>query len=396
MRWLAAAQIMSMVAVGPQAASAPKADTSAPPAIVEKCRADLVKRLGVEAGEIKVVSSEPVTWPSSALGLPKPGVAYTTAMVPGWRVVLSASGSRQLYTTSSSTVQYAGPAQLWENSLLYLKPIANEPNHNCYLMQSSLLGTGAVRLLTGVHEVYPQSDGSIMAMRRTSRSGFDLLYLAPGATDNATKVHKAFAFGAATVNSATGMWAAFIRRGLGSTWCVGFGSVRQFGDAKYITLPDDVQPQAIAWTDKGLFLRVREGDRARVYCTSPGDANAAVKPVHPLSFPGAMDMVLSRSETLVARQVEGATTPTVEVVVGRFTGEEIPVARIPGMVMEDCQVVGEHFLFIWGRNGDNDAAATVDLYAHSAISVDVPGASWFRVLPKAPRVTPLSAKTRTR
>lgn len=52
--------------------------------------ADLAHR-GVE-GTPELVSAEAVTWPNGALGCPKPGMAYTQAMVEGARVVVSVEG----------------------------------------------------------------------------------------------------------------------------------------------------------------------------------------------------------------------------------------------------------------------------------------------------------------
>jgi hypothetical protein len=44
---------------------------------------DLASRLGIVPDEVKVSASRPVTWRSGALGCPKPGFAYTDALVPG-------------------------------------------------------------------------------------------------------------------------------------------------------------------------------------------------------------------------------------------------------------------------------------------------------------------------
>ena len=46
-------------------------------------RQDLASRLDIEPDDVEVSISRPVTWRSGALGCPRPGVAYTDALVPG-------------------------------------------------------------------------------------------------------------------------------------------------------------------------------------------------------------------------------------------------------------------------------------------------------------------------
>ncbi len=53
--------------------------------------ADLARR-GVE-GEPQLVSAEAVQWTNGALGCPKPGMAYTQAIVDGMRVVVTVEGT---------------------------------------------------------------------------------------------------------------------------------------------------------------------------------------------------------------------------------------------------------------------------------------------------------------
>ncbi|TCO32396.1 hypothetical protein EV652_1042 [Kribbella steppae] len=64
---------------------------------VEQAKADLAKRLGVEAAQVTVVSSSEVTWPDGSLGCPEPGMNYTQALVPGSRIILEAAGKQYHY-----------------------------------------------------------------------------------------------------------------------------------------------------------------------------------------------------------------------------------------------------------------------------------------------------------
>ena len=47
---------------------------------------------GVSPGDLVVVAAEAVTWSDGSLGCPEPGMGYTQALVPGYRVVIDAGG----------------------------------------------------------------------------------------------------------------------------------------------------------------------------------------------------------------------------------------------------------------------------------------------------------------
>ena len=51
---------------------------------------DATRRTGLDASTLKVVSSEAVTWPDGGLGCPEPGMLYTMALVPGYRIRIQA------------------------------------------------------------------------------------------------------------------------------------------------------------------------------------------------------------------------------------------------------------------------------------------------------------------
>lgn len=58
---------------------------------------DLARRASVKPDAITVVSATEQQWPDGALGCPQPGQMYTQMIVPGYRVVLQASGNRYSY-----------------------------------------------------------------------------------------------------------------------------------------------------------------------------------------------------------------------------------------------------------------------------------------------------------
>ena len=58
---------------------------------------DLAASLGVDAGEVEVVSVEEVTWRDGSMGCPRPGMMYPQVLTNGTRVVLEYDGKRYEY-----------------------------------------------------------------------------------------------------------------------------------------------------------------------------------------------------------------------------------------------------------------------------------------------------------
>ena len=58
---------------------------------------DAASRTGVPGAALVVERAEAVTWPDGALGCGKPGVMYTQAPVPGYRIVVRAGDERLSY-----------------------------------------------------------------------------------------------------------------------------------------------------------------------------------------------------------------------------------------------------------------------------------------------------------
>ncbi len=65
---------------------------------IAAAQADLLKRQpSFKAGDISVQSAEAVTWNDGSLGCAQPGMMYTMALVPGYRIVLEAGGATYSY-----------------------------------------------------------------------------------------------------------------------------------------------------------------------------------------------------------------------------------------------------------------------------------------------------------
>ena len=57
---------------------------------VQVAMADAARRSGLAVSAIKLASAERVTWPDGSLGCPQPGMLYTQALVPGYRIRIQA------------------------------------------------------------------------------------------------------------------------------------------------------------------------------------------------------------------------------------------------------------------------------------------------------------------
>ncbi|MCM2311607.1 MAG: hypothetical protein NDI84_09395 [Steroidobacteraceae bacterium] len=63
--------------------------------VTEAVLVDAAKRTGMERASLTVESAEAVTWADGSLGCPQPGMSYTMALVPGYRIKVRA-GERVL------------------------------------------------------------------------------------------------------------------------------------------------------------------------------------------------------------------------------------------------------------------------------------------------------------
>jgi hypothetical protein len=64
---------------------------------VDAAVADLAAAAGVDARDVEVVTAQQVTWSDGSLGCPEPGMMYTQALVPGYRIVLAVGGDEVAY-----------------------------------------------------------------------------------------------------------------------------------------------------------------------------------------------------------------------------------------------------------------------------------------------------------
>jgi hypothetical protein len=72
--------------------------------------ADAASRTGLEQTTLIVQSAEEVTWADGSLGCPAPGMSYTMALVPGYRIKVRAGGQVLDYHASRRGDFFVCPA----------------------------------------------------------------------------------------------------------------------------------------------------------------------------------------------------------------------------------------------------------------------------------------------
>lgn len=71
--------------------------SSLPASITDPILADAATRLGVNAGDLIVITGEAVTFADGGLGCPLPDMAYTQVPVDGYKVVIQVAGKQLDY-----------------------------------------------------------------------------------------------------------------------------------------------------------------------------------------------------------------------------------------------------------------------------------------------------------
>jgi hypothetical protein len=69
--------------------------------LVRLAKQDLAQRLAIPGEKINLLAVNPVTWPDSSLGVPKPGVMVTPVLTPGFQILFEALGRKYYYHTNN-------------------------------------------------------------------------------------------------------------------------------------------------------------------------------------------------------------------------------------------------------------------------------------------------------
>ena len=88
-------------------------DSDLPPVAAVKAREALAARLGLDLSAVEIISQEQAEWSDSCLGLGGPAESCLQAIVPGWRVELSAEGETYIARTDElgEVVRFEGMEQ---------------------------------------------------------------------------------------------------------------------------------------------------------------------------------------------------------------------------------------------------------------------------------------------
>ncbi len=79
-------------------------------AIAAAVRADAAQMLQLADAATLSVAVESVTWSDGSLGCPQPGMMYTQALVPGWRVIVGDGRTSLRYHASANGAWVRCPA----------------------------------------------------------------------------------------------------------------------------------------------------------------------------------------------------------------------------------------------------------------------------------------------
>jgi hypothetical protein len=84
-----------------QPAGDPVATASMPLSVRRAVVADAARRFQVAESAVVLAHAEQVTWSDGSLGCPQPGMSYTQALVPGYRVTATTAAGQMLYHTDT-------------------------------------------------------------------------------------------------------------------------------------------------------------------------------------------------------------------------------------------------------------------------------------------------------
>lgn len=95
---------------------------------VGKARDDLAKQLGIDTADIDLVEYQAVTWRDGSLGCPRPGMAYTQALVEGYRIQLQVESTQYNYHGAAGRDPFycQSPAGSFDSEEILPAPGVNE------------------------------------------------------------------------------------------------------------------------------------------------------------------------------------------------------------------------------------------------------------------------------
>jgi len=330
--------------------------------------ADLAKRLGVPASTVEVVKKDKVVWPDSSLGLPRVNEVVAKGQVAGYQMTLKVDDLDYSYSASNKAVRFAGPSVLSALTILVTYPVKDEPNLNGNLYKASLMGANPKVVLKEVTRFGFQADGGILAVRRTSRSGHELLYLASAANKDFTKLADAFDFGAFTALSGASTWAAVVRPSVGAAWVVqAGGALTQNHVAATIPCPTEGVPSFLAFYNNKLYSRVKNSFFSWVDNETSGTWETVVAP----HLPSLAPILLNKSQELQVVTEQESGKPVTKVQSVWFTGDKVVLARLPGFEVSSFTLLDLGWVVIFGHKEGKPTTMLVNIEKRHKLMCDL-------------------------
>jgi hypothetical protein len=88
--------------VAPLPEGEPVATAAVPREVRRAVAADAARRLKVNENMVVLSGAERLTWNDSSLGCPQPGMHYSQALVPGYRIVAKSADGALVYHTDNT------------------------------------------------------------------------------------------------------------------------------------------------------------------------------------------------------------------------------------------------------------------------------------------------------
>ena len=97
----ASASSRSFAAV-PQPSASAGGVSGVPADLLSAVMEEAASGAGIDPSEVEVITADAVTWNDGSLGCPEPGMSYTQALVPGYRVILEIEGEELAFHRDAS------------------------------------------------------------------------------------------------------------------------------------------------------------------------------------------------------------------------------------------------------------------------------------------------------
>ena len=349
--------VAALVAAVPASPARGAGRTDTPP-IAEACRKDLAQRLREPLSAIGIGSVTPTVFLDGSLDLPEPGHVYTKGIQRGWWIIVKQRERPFLYAATNKEHRYGGPVSAWKLSVLTLQKAPPDGNLNEDLVQVSLIGTNPTLMARHVCDFYPQPDGTILAKRRTSRSGHEMLRITAPGEEKVVAV--GLDVGPAAAAASAPLFACFVRPRLGTSWSLRVGALDGGKPEADLELPMGEHPHSLFWDDTHWVAVTRSPSGQTARRVVMADGRWTMGEPTPANWAIDRPILMSKSESLTVRDSKPGEPPGVRVVGLWFTGDERTIATIPeASLVEWSATESPEYVLVVVKRGETRTAYAV-------------------------------------